>query len=166
MPLAMRRVKRPRWYSQAVLPWLERGEVPADPFTDLRTSDNSLSIYVIEDDKSNLDQVVTAMSATCDRPQNFDYLLFDIEILSQVNIEVRESKGKTPDNEVNGWHRDLVEISGNRLLMLVKQVLESNYETDRYLAKQIKEFATRAIHSGRYELNQVKQSFREHLGLD
>jgi len=165
VPFAMRRVKQPKWYSEAVHPWLERSDIPADPLTDLQTRQNSLSIYLIKDDKSNLDQVVTAMSATRDSPQNFDYLLFDMEILSQVNIEVRESEGKTPDNEVNGWHRDLIEISGNRLLMLVRQVLESDYETDRYLKKQIKELVTRSMQTGQYEASRVNRSFRNKLGF-
>ena len=165
MPFIMRGVKRPRWYKEKVRPWLERDQVPADSLTDLRTSQNSLSVYLIEDDKSNLDRVVTALSVTRSKLQEYDYLLFDVGILSQVNIKVRESKGETPDSEVNEWHRHLVEISGNQLLALVRQVLESNYETDRYLPGEISEFATRAINSGQCELSKVHPSIRKKLGF-
>jgi hypothetical protein len=128
----MRGIRRARWYKQEIQPWLQKDEIPADPLGDLKTTGNGLSVYLIDDEKSNLGRVVCALAATRDRIQHFDYLLFDWDILLSTGITVKRSEGKTPDCAVNELHCDLAELSGQKLLALATDILCSDYETGRF----------------------------------
>lgn len=63
MPLILRKIEKGRWNSdpQAV-PWLPPGEVQAQALLDLAPKDNGLSVWLIEEDRSNLDRVVAALA--------------------------------------------------------------------------------------------------------
>ena len=44
--------------------WLDDGDVPADPMADFaNTNENRLSIWLVDDEKTNLKQIVVAMAA-------------------------------------------------------------------------------------------------------
>jgi len=159
----MRCVKRRNWDRSQATPWLGEGDVPADPFGDLATMENTLSVWLVEDNKSNLKRLVTALAANRERPDKFDYLLFDQKILSKVNIVIRDSEGKTLDDQVNLFHRDLVEISGRKLLALVEEILSSDFETDRFLPKEILLLVTQAVTSGQIDRWKLKKSFQEKI---
>ena len=60
----------------------------------------------------------TALAANRDALANFDYVVLDVHPLTDLNIRVDESKGGTPDEEVNAWHRDLVELSAQKIMGL------------------------------------------------
>ena len=47
-----------------------------------------------------------------------------------------ESKGETPDEEVNAWHRDLVELSAQKIMGLAG-VIRDHGRIDRILGKRI-----------------------------
>ena len=104
MPLVLRGITQARWYRDMARPWLERGEIPTDPLTDLRTSDNTLSVFLVEDDLSDLGRVVTALAANRSNLKHFDYLLFDREVLSTTSIEAFPVAGTTADDDVNSRH--------------------------------------------------------------
>lgn len=110
MPLVLRTIRQSRWLEDS-FPWLEEGDAPADPLGDLATQDNELSVWIIDDEKSNLNQVVAAMAATRGHLSNLDFALFDLRFLSELNIKIAITTGGTPDKEVNTWHRDLVKLS-------------------------------------------------------
>ena len=59
----------PRWLRPD---WLAGDEVQADALVDLSTKDNELSVWLIENDKSNLEHVVTALAANCNTISNLD----------------------------------------------------------------------------------------------
>lgn len=160
MPLVLRGVKQPKWYKQKARPFLLKGDVPADPFGDLPTRDNKLSVWIVKDDRSNLERIITALAVTRYRPDKFDYLLFDAEILSVCGISIKESRGGTLDSGVNVWHRDLVELSGLKLLDLVKGILNSNYQTGRFHPKKILQLIAHAIASGRIAKDKLPQRFQ------
>ena len=63
MPLFLRIIRKAKWYKNEQVPWLPEGELQADTLTDLSTKSNELSVWHIEDDRSNLEQVVTALAA-------------------------------------------------------------------------------------------------------
>lgn len=97
--------------------FLENGDIPADCLSDLRTKENKLSVWYIDDDSSNLPRVLTALAANCDDLSNIDYLLFDHQIVAELGLEVSKTSGGTPDKEANSaWHRDLEDLSGRKVL--------------------------------------------------
>ena len=107
------------------------GTVPTEeqirngPIRDLEPDNNTLSVWYIEDDRSNLERVAVALASTRDTFSNFDYALVDEQLLSALNIKVVQTDGITPDQEANTqWHRDLVELSDADLIALARTIEE------------------------------------------
>lgn len=124
MPLLLRTVRQNRWFKEPAAPWLERGDVPADPIGDLRTSQNALSVWHVEPDRSNLERVVRAVAIGKERVDSSGWVLFDSELLSPLGIDVVEVPGGTKDEGAKQWHRDLVNLSGNKLAALARAIIE------------------------------------------
>ena len=95
MPLLARMVRKPKWYKNQNVPWLPKDKLQADSLVDLKTENNSLSVYHIKDDLSNLEQVITAHATTRQDISNLDYILFNPELLPKLNIAIKHTKGKT-----------------------------------------------------------------------
>jgi len=91
-------------------------DVPADCLNDLRVRENELSLWHIEEDEKNLNEVLTALAAARDFPDKMDILLFDSSIIEKLSLKLRSTLGKTPRADANAWHRDLVELSGRKLI--------------------------------------------------
>jgi hypothetical protein len=53
------------------------------------------------------------------------YILFDSSLLSGTDIISEVGDGTTPDEGANGWHRDLIDLSGSKLVSLTRLILES-----------------------------------------
>jgi hypothetical protein len=54
----------------------------------LRVNEGTLSVWHIEDDRSNLDVVIAALAATRQNVDKFEYGLFDQEIADRLGIKV------------------------------------------------------------------------------
>ena len=162
MPLLLRKLRKPRWTLDKDLPWLAEGDIPADPLSDLATSENKLSVFLVEDDRSNLDQVVTAVAATRGHLAVFDYALFDQQLLPQLNIKIESTDGGTLDQVVNSWHRDLVELSALKLVELAKAIL-ANAEKNRVLEKKIGQLMAQAVSLGRIDGDQLTPETRSKI---
>jgi hypothetical protein len=142
---------------------LEEGEFQADPLADFQTTENIFSVWLIEDDLSNLNRIITALAANCDHIQNIDYIIFDQGLLAKVGIQMQNSQAKTPDGEVNSnWHYDLIEISAQRLLRLV-EVLIDRVEPQRVLQRQTTQWITDAVLSGQINIRDLKKHIREKI---
>ena len=57
-------------------------QIRKGPLIDLVPDDNTLSIWYIEDDRSNLEQVAVAFASTRDSFSNFDYALVDEALIN------------------------------------------------------------------------------------
>lgn len=166
MPFLLRCITQARWLKDTAAPFLARGDVPADPFGDLRTKENKFSVWLIEDDQLDLQRVICAIAATREKPDKFDYLLFDLQMLSGVNIEISQTVGDTPDKEINiSFHHDLIDLSGLKLFNLVRAIMESDdFETIRLFPRQVTDLLLDAVRSSRLPLRQLNSKLQEKLG--
>jgi hypothetical protein len=144
MPLLLRTVRENRWLKSEAAPWLERGEVPADPLGDMRTIQNCLSVCEVKGDRSNLERIVTAVVLGLDRIADQGYVLFDSSLLSTAGITHQVQQGQTPDEAANEWHRDLTGLSGSQLVMLAKLILETG-ESGTVLKKRLRQLVEDGI---------------------
>ena len=155
----LRKIEQRRWYKRT-FPWLVQSEIPADPLADLKTNQNNLSVFYIKGDLSNLNDVIAAYAATRDHAVNFDYLLFDEQVCSELSVEIKETKGTTRGEEVNKkWHRDLVELSAGKLLKLAKVIYEKG-EIKRIQEKEILNTIARATIAGKIPIENIKSDLR------
>jgi hypothetical protein len=122
MPLGLRLVKVSRWFRES---WLTRdSDIPSNALFDLiEDKNNSISIWVIEDDKSNFKRVIAALAANRDNIVNIDYALFDINILTLLHIKYQEEDGGTPDQIVNqSFHLNLIELTARQAFVLAREI--------------------------------------------
>lgn len=170
MPLILRKIRSSRWPEVPDRAWVPPGDVPADPLGDLTTSGNKLSVYFIDDaDREQVDRQIRraliALAASADRPDSVDHVLFRHEVLEAVGIDVEAEPGATPDDEVNGWHRNLARLTGSQLVRLANHVLNTGEFGDRLLSKQVFQEIVDGIQGGRIDERKLKQAMREKLGL-
>lgn len=153
MPLLLRKIRKSKWYS---LPWLTNGDLQADSLGDLITKNNELSVWLIEDDKSNLERIIAALSANCDTISNFDYALFDSKIIEEKSIKKRKSKGISIDDEANErWHFDLYELSALKILCLSQEIFNDG-QIKRIQERQVTKLINEALQAGKIKRNTLK----------
>lgn len=98
-----------------------------------------LSVFRI--DEASLDEsvrrITTALAASRDEAQHFNYVTFDEDIVTRLDISMRKTDGRTPDEEVNGWHVDFENLSAARVASLTTE-LRQRGEVRRELKQNIK----------------------------
>ena len=159
MPFMLRKIRQARWYNVEGA-WLAADDIPADPLSDLATKDNQLSVWYIEDDRSNLGRVITALAASGTDIANVDYALLDHRLLSDMHIMIASTRGGTPDEEVNtSWHRDLVELSAGKLVSLAT-ALFTHAEKQRMPKIRVHQLMAQAVTSGWIDLQKLQPKVR------
>ena len=115
MSLILRKLDRKAgFYNQE---WLPDGDVQADALTSLRTKGNRLSVWSIDDDRSNLSRVIAALAAGRDYLDKLDYAIIDDRDLASLGVRVVRVDGESSDEGANQrWHRDLITLSGRQLV--------------------------------------------------
>jgi hypothetical protein len=146
MPLLLRTVRLNRWLKQAAESYLAVNDVPADPFGDLPTTENLLSVWELAEDRSNLERIVRAVAIGKHKIDHTGYVIFDSESLASFGIEILSNKGTTADVDANQWHRDLL-LSGNKLLALVDAILRHG-DSGTLLKKRLQELVETGIQNG------------------
>jgi hypothetical protein len=160
VPFILRQIRKSRWYKED---WghLEGEDIPADPLGDLVTTGNELSVWFVKDDRSNLDQVVTALAANRDNISTFDYTLFDLKVLEDLGISSKKTSGGTLDELANNsWHIDLAGLTAFKLVKLAKMLLDKG-ERKRVLGKEIRRLIANAVASEQIELAKLKPSLKD-----
>ncbi len=155
MPYLLRKIRKGRWYKTGDMTWLPAGDLQADALDDLKTASNELSVYRIDETKTNLTRVIAALSANTNFLSNIDYALLDEETLGRLCIPIKRSQGDSPDETVNGWHSDLQELSATKLLDLAKTI-SNEASIDRIGPKQVAELVEQSITMGLFERTRLK----------
>lgn len=160
MPLFLRKIQKGRWRRDTGLSWLPEGSLPADPLADLNTQNNKLSVWHVEDDRSNLEQIVTALAANRDAVSNLDCMLIDQQILfSEMDVKVEDFAGDTKDAKANVWHRQLSEISAQKLVELARVIMQ-HAEKKRFSEHQVLALIKKATESGGIDMATLEPEVR------
>lgn len=162
MPLLLRKIRFERWLRPSDGSWLPEREVWADPLGDLATKNNGLSVWEVEDNKSNLAQVAVALALTSDKIDGLAYALVDKGRVSQLGINIKTSEGNSPDRQANSLHRDLTTLSARKLVELAKTILFEG-EQNQFLEKEIFQLIDAAMASGRVDQTKLKPKHKEQL---
>jgi uncharacterized protein (DUF2267 family) len=86
---------------------------------------------------------------------NLDYALFDQQIVTEINIKFINTRGDSPDEQVNSWHRDLIELSASKLIELAKAI-QTQAEIKRIQVQDVIQLVAEGISSGRIDRIKVK----------
>ena len=160
MPLLIKLDNKRMWDRPA---WLPAGEVPAEAVQDFRADGNELSAWYVEPDRSNLDRVLTAIAANREHFEKLDYAVFDDAVVSHCGITIRTTPGQLPDEHASRtWHRDLIELSGRKLVTLAESIA-SGSPAERKPLPKIKELLTSAARDGHIKRELMKDELAAKL---
>ena len=126
------------------IPWLAPGELQAAALIDLRTDGNDLSVFEVRD-KADEERVATALAATRENLQEYEYAVFEGEELSALGVRSVFSEGETADDTVNGMHRILIHLTAKQLADLAGVI--SQGEHTRILKKRVQSLLANALAS-------------------
>lgn len=122
MALVFREVNNIMWWDfmrTSAESWLAQNELRGDALKSLASKDNTLSVYLLSnEDGESLERVITAFAAQRPKLSTVDFALLEASHLETNGFVLETLEGNTPDPVVNTWHRDLVRLSGARILQL------------------------------------------------
>lgn len=159
MPLLLRKIRKSRWLPAPA--WIPEGTLHADPLADLVTKENQLSVWRVEDDESNLEEIVIALAGNFENPSNLDYILFDERLLQEADVRIKRSTGDTIVSEANSaWHHDLIELTARKVVKLGELAMESGRK-ERISEPQVVDLVQKAVQRGIVDLDRLKPAVRQ-----
>ena len=143
------------------------GDVQADALSDLRTSGNELSFWLVQDDHQNLDRVVAALASARMKLDKLDYALIDRQLVDTLQIEIVKRSGVSLDKQANErWHQDLTALSGKKVLELAITIQEKA-ELVRVEKEKVRAAIRRSIDDGFIDSRDItEKKLRRDLALD
>jgi len=161
VPLLLRAIRKSRW-NKTNCPWLAKDDIQADLLRDFETKDNTLSVWLVQDDRSNLNDVLLALGASRDTASNLDYTIFDVGLLANINIKLEINAGNTLYAKANCWHRDLVELTANKIVKLAESLLK-DAELERFSEKEMIKLIQDAVNNKQIDRTKLKPSIDKRL---
>ena len=158
MALLLRTISNPKW---ALPDWIEAGEVPADVLSDLRPSGNTLSVWSVEPDRANLGSILAAVASARDRLDKIDYTLIDEGLLQPIPIKCARSEANTPHLTANTAHRDLTELTVNKVARLAHEMIV--LERMRLTPNQVRTVLSDALRRGTLDRARMKRGLLEEV---
>jgi hypothetical protein len=162
--LLIRKIKKRRWDRPDIPAGTTEPPVPAEPVGDFSTIENEISVWQIEEDKTNLARVITALSgANTTAVSHLDYAIFDSQIVSDLSLEIKVTTGDSPDDEVNSkWHRDIVVGTADNLCKLVQGVYKKCGK-ERVPATDIRANLKGALQAGQIASGRLTEKLKQEL---
>ena len=162
-------MRRSRWDTPD---WLSEGQAPGYSTRDFLPDDATatISLFKVGDDRELEEQVVAALASERESVNSvFDYVLFPEDYLDQVGVSSEQTKGKTPDDTVNGeLHLDASHVEANAVASLVTLV-HADYRNSgalpRYTPGKIKPLIRRFLDSGDLDEARVSPGVLEKVRL-
>lgn len=131
-------------------------ELAADALLDLQTHDNSLSVYKVNHDDDSLTRVITALAATRDAANRFNFILLPISLVEQLGITMAATDGMTPDDYVNSTlHLDLINLTVKQIAALALAMHEHG-NLEKRTKSEIKTSIGDALNNGYFRRDQLK----------
>jgi hypothetical protein len=161
VPLLLRTITKSRWYRE--FDWVPRDEVQADALKDLGATEGALSVWEVDDQRGNLERILTALAASRESLQHMDYLLVEQDRVLELGISVEANSGDTLDADANeSWHRDLTQLTARRLVDLA-HVCRQHGEPGRRLQKELLAAIREGITAHHLSVNRMKPALAEKL---
>jgi len=139
MPAILRKIDHKVYWAEDgdFTTYVPAGEAPADALQDLRTTENRLSIWRLEEDRTNLDRVLAAIVSGRDNLQKCDFIILDFRHIEENDLEMEANPGDTADSDANSkWHFNLTHLSSASLARLAN-VMFAHGERHRRLEREL-----------------------------
>ena len=133
--------------------WLGEAEIPADPVCAWDTEKNTMSVFIADSGIRTVEQLAAAIAATRASLQDFEYVMFESDDLKCAGLQLAEAEGKTADVASNRLHRNLVNISAQKLVALTARIRQRGVAQacDRVPRKVVATHIVRGLQEGRLD---------------
>ena len=147
--------------------WLDPvGGDPAEPQADalkiFQTTDNEVSVYEVTDSEYDAARLAVAVIAKASRPEKVDFVVFDRQLATQLDISIRETAGETLDTQANNRHRHLLIGTAKKLHALTEAIFRSP-KARRLQKHEVAELLLNAIDNGSIDEQELAGSMQEQL---
>lgn len=136
-----------------------------DAISDLKTTDNTLSVWRVET-KEDLNDVLVALALSREKVDKIVYCLLDETVLNRLEIQLSNAKlGDAPglDSSILSKHRDLIELDFWRLGYLAEYMLSylSISENQKLIQRsEVKKLLTEYKDSGKLDISKMKPKLK------
>ena len=146
---------------------IPQGEISADAVTiDLQTSKNTLSFWRCSSGENDeLDEPALAIAAAKDHIEVIDLFWIPQKALSEENLTMQETTGKTPVKDLENRHVDVVSLDYKQLGKVARHAAAAikNQRCRRITRKEVKNLLIVAVHQQRVRLDDLKEHVRAKL---
>ena len=149
--------------------WTPLDESPADCLADLKTDNNDLSLYKLEDDDEDAKalRIAVALRAGAVAVDNVDVIIFPEDLFAGLGITINPTSGETPDPVVNAWHVDAVKVSARQIAAIADRLRisldEEKAHLKRWLRRDVEAELASALKAQRLQIDQVNPKILDAL---
>ncbi len=136
--------------------WLDDGFSRAGALKNLRTTQNSLSMYRVDDPVHKVERVLAALASTKGHIDPVDYAYINESEVIDIGVKLHMVKGDTPDDFVNSLHVDLIELTSDKLSELAKLSIKLS-TSKRLNVRKVKKIIKDNIDSGNIDQTKVAE---------
>lgn len=139
-----------------------------DAIGDLRTTENKLSVWKIENEE-DINDVIVALALNRDKVCKIDYLILEEAKIANMEIEVVDDQPGRADglnDTILRKHRDLIEIDYKRLGLLAEymtNIAKVKENRKSMTKKEVKKLLNKYKDESRIQLDSMNSKLRENL---
>jgi len=127
------------------------------------STDSALSVWLVEDDQSNLERVVGVVAAGRRHVDKFDYALVEESAIRGLGIEIQRSPEACPDEEASRrWHHNVIRLTATNLNAIV-QLIRSEGRVERVLKPRVEAIIRNGMDSGQINPARLQKSLLDSL---
>jgi hypothetical protein len=168
LPYYFRKISKTKWYTAAdgvKHSWVPADERQGDCLSDLRTTENALSFWHVDDGLLNLNDVILANAGASTSLQHVDYVLFEAEDVDAICEAMVHSEGISPHTRANQkWHRDATRLTAGQVYRLTRDA--GIHSICRVQRKAVRSLLEDAVEKGVLEAEKMDSGLRSDLRLD
>lgn len=144
--------------------WLNDDVARADALRNLRTTDNSLSMFRIDESEHQVERVLAALASTSTKGHidPVDYACIKESEIINIGVKLHDVLGDTPDDFVNSLHVDLIELTSDKISELAKLSIKLS-TSKRLNVKKVKKLIKANIDSGNIDQAKVPEGILKHF---
>lgn len=163
MAFLVRRIARAKWPEEIC----EICDLDGDAISDLRTTDNTLSLWYI-DDESQLEKAALALAASSksEKIDSFSVVWMPVEDVAEKGLSIVETDGDTVVSDLIKSHRDLSDVTYSRIgdtAEIILKELISNKHVRRFTRSEIKKVLIDAYNSQRLAIEKCNPRLIEEI---
>ena len=164
MSYFVRKFAKPKWTRTAIND--NPFDIPSDVIcSDLKTADNTLSVWEIEDE-TKLEDAVLAITSGGDRLDTIDIIWIEKREIEMKGVSYKQSPGDTPIKQFVDTHVDLCQLSYYKIGLVAESISEKvarDVQIKRYTQTDLKKIYKSAISNGIIDKDSLKSGISNSL---